>query len=95
MSFRDIEIFEAIKRDDLSYLLATRYEKILDNLLPDDTHPFLLNNPTSLMVSAFFGSLKCFNFLFKKSNIDYRDEDKTCLIFYLNIVFILQQLEVT
>ncbi|EAY11169.1 hypothetical protein TVAG_498630 [Trichomonas vaginalis G3] len=73
MSFRDLEVFEAIRRDDLAYILACRPEKPLAGLLPEDAHPMLLNDPSPLMVSAFFGATKCFKYFLPRISIDYKD----------------------
>lgn len=73
MSFRDLEVFEAIRRDDLAYVLSCRSEKPLAGLFAEDAHPILLNDPSPLMVSAFFGATKCFKYFLSRVSIDYKD----------------------
>ena len=74
VSYRDIEIYEAIRRDDLALLMSCRPERLLSNLPPDDTNPILLQEPDSLMVAAFYGATKCFNFLRSRVSLDYTDK---------------------
>ena len=73
MSFRDLELLETIRRDDLAYLLTTRYEKPLVGLLADDSHEMLGARPSPLMVAAFYGSTKCFKFLYEHVKRNYKD----------------------
>lgn len=68
---RNSEIFEAIRRDDLAYLMCTRYESVLEELPRSDVPEMIRYDSTPLMIAAYFGSVKCFSFLFKKGNIDY------------------------
>jgi hypothetical protein len=73
MSLRDLELLEALRRDDLAYVLTTRYEKPLEALLADDT-PFMLTYlPSPMMAAAFFGATKCFQFFLRTGRTDYRD----------------------
>jgi hypothetical protein len=92
MSLRDLELLEAIRRDDLAYVLTTRYEKPLEALLGDDTPIMLSSLPSPMMVAAFFGSSKSFNFFFRTSRIDYRDHYGVYFVFIVT-VSTLQPLE--
>jgi ankyrin len=74
MHIRDRELLESIRRDDLAYVLSTRYEKPFEALLPDDTPPILSNTPSPIQVAAYFGSTKCFNFYLRSGRTDYRDQ---------------------
>jgi hypothetical protein len=85
MSLRDIELLETIRRDDLAFLLTTRYEKPLDSLLWDDCPPMLQKTPSPMMVAAYYGSQKCFNFLMNTARHDYLDE--VCLFFMTSDFF--------
>ena len=87
MSFRDLELLDAIQRDDLAFVMSCRYEKPLFGLYPEDCHPMLLNEPNALMVSAFFGSFKCFTFLSSFLSYDYLDAQ--ILIFFYHSLIIL------
>lgn len=60
---RDIEVVEAIKRDDLAYLLLLRSEKLINILPSDETNEMLMNHPTSLQIAAFYGAEKCYFYL--------------------------------
>ena len=71
MTLRNNEIFEAIRRDDLPYLMCTRYESVLEFLIGSDLPEMLRYNVTPLMVAAYFGSFHCFSFLVRKGNADY------------------------
>lgn len=82
MNLRDHELLEAIRRDDLAYVLTCRYEKPFDQLLPDDVPFILMHLSTPLMASALFGSVKCFNFFVKNSNVDYVDDRKRHVIHF-------------
>jgi hypothetical protein len=73
MAHRDLELLEAIRRDDLSAVLSTRHEKPLDSLNLDDTPEMLCHWPYSIMVAAYFGSTKCFNYFFRTANLDCTD----------------------
>ena len=70
---KDIELYEALRRDDLVTVISGLFDSLLNELSPDDTPEMLLSNPSSIMVAAFFGSTKCFNFLFNRVNIHYAD----------------------
>lgn len=70
---RDVEVMEAIKRDDLAYVLTTRSEKVLEHLCLDETEQMLTFGPSPLMTAAFYGATKCFDFFLKNGNIDYVD----------------------
>ena len=83
MSVRDTEILEAIRRDDLSYLMTTRYQGPLYYLDPEDTHPMLMDRPSALMVAAFYGATKCFRFLLNKLDTNYRDKKKRHTIHFV------------
>jgi len=87
--YRDIEIHEAIRRDDLSYLMNTRHEKILEYMLVDDVHPMLTDKPSTLMIAAFYGSTRCFKYLFNDEQYDYKDE-RVLLRFLMNLLFLLR-----
>lgn len=78
---RDVEIVESIRRDDLAYILGTRYEKPLKNLLEHDTHPMLLKSPSPMMVAAFYGATKCFEFFLKTGRLDYEDDSEVDFLF--------------
>lgn len=71
MILRDSETYEAIRRDDLGYLMCTRYESVLEFVVTLDTPELLRCDASPLMVAAYFGSVKCFSFLYKKGNVDY------------------------
>jgi hypothetical protein len=73
MSLRDLQLLEAIRRDDLADVLTTRDEKPLEALLGHDIPSMLTYLPSPMMVSAFFGSTKCFSFFVRTARIDYRD----------------------
>jgi hypothetical protein len=73
MLHRDMELLEAIRRDDLASVLTSRYEKPLDSLQIDDTPVMLRQWPSPIMIASYFGSVKCFDFFFHKANIDYLD----------------------
>lgn len=73
MSLRDFELLEAIRRDDLAYVLTTRYEKPLEGLLSDDAPSIFLQFPSPMMVAAYFGSIKCFEFFTHTGKVDYLD----------------------
>lgn len=83
MSVRDTEILEAIRRDDLSYLITTRYQGPLHYLDPEDTHTMLMDHPSALMVAAFYGATKCFKFLLNKLDTNYRDRKKRHIIHFV------------
>lgn len=76
---RDIELFEAIRRDDLSTIVSSQSLDIVRNLMVDDLPDMLANHPSFLMVAAYYGSTKCFNYIFEKSQtltlsgISYQD----------------------
>ena len=76
---RDIELFEAIRRDDLSTIVSSQSLDIVRNLMVDDLPDMLINHPSFLMVAAYYGSTKCFNYIFEKSQtltlsgISYQD----------------------
>jgi hypothetical protein len=72
MTHRNTEVLEAIRRDDLAFLMSTRYEAILDCLLASDTPEMLREPCTALMVAAYFGAVRCFYFLVKRSNVEVR-----------------------
>jgi hypothetical protein len=82
---RDTELLEAIRRDDLASVLTTRHEKPLDCLQTDDTPPMLRQWPSPAMIAAFYGSLKCFDFFFRKGRIDYTD--RVTLLFIMSLFF--------
>jgi hypothetical protein len=68
MRHRESEIYEALRRDDLGLLVASRFEGAL-SYLPSSDIPELLRGPvTPLMVAAYYGSFRCFNFLVKRMN---------------------------
>ena len=71
MALRNNEIYEAIRRDDVAYLMGTRCESILELLIDSDIPDMLKCDVTPLMVAAYYGSFKCFSFLLKKGNTDY------------------------
>lgn len=71
---RDTQIYNAIARDDVAYLTLCRYESNLRSLCEEEVHPMLQNTPSPLMVAAFFGSVKCFNYLFPRSDVMYSDD---------------------
>ena len=73
ISYRDLEVFEAIRRDDLALIMSCRSEKLLSNLPLDDVNPMLLNDPSPLMVAAFYGATKCFFFLLERVSSRYTD----------------------
>ena len=81
MSLRDFELLEAIRRDDLAYVLSTRYEKPLEGLLQDNVPNIFLEIPSPMMVAAYYCSKKCFNFFTQSSNINYLDVRIPILIF--------------
>ena len=60
---RDVEVLEAIKQDNLAYILLLRSEKLLTLLPAEDTPEMLLHRPTTLQVSAFYGAEKCYFYL--------------------------------
>lgn len=91
---REIELFEALRRDDLSTVMSSQYQRVFKTLTREDTPEFILPNPSTLMVAAYFGSIHCFNFLITKfDSLDFRDVffynffNKE-LQFFLNRVFI-------
>ena len=81
MSLRDCELIEAIRRDDLAYVMSTRYEKPLEALILDDMPTIVLSIPSPIMVAAFFGSTKCFNFFINEDKLDYLDGEVYFLFF--------------
>jgi hypothetical protein len=83
MSLRDLELLEAIRRDDLAYVLTTRYEKPLEGLLSDDTPSMLTYVPSPMMVAAFLGSTKSFDFFLRTGRIDYRDHYGVLFSFFV------------
>jgi len=90
---RDVELLEAIRRDDLAYVLTTRYEKPFSHLFVDDTPSILMDLPSPLMVAAYFGALKCFNFFnSKKKNSDYTDTVCFCTYFGVCFYFLIDML---
>ena len=71
---REIELFEALRRDDLSTVMSSQYQRILKTLSREDTPEFILPNPSTLMVAAYFSSVHCFNFLLAKfDSLDFHD----------------------
>lgn len=64
---RDVEVFESIKEDNLSYLLTTRHEKRLRNIDLCDTPEMLLGECYPIQVASYFGATKCFFYLIEKS----------------------------
>lgn len=87
MSLRDFELLEAIRRDDLAYVLTTRYEKPLEGLLSDDTPNLFLQFPSPMMVAAYFGSIKCFEFFTHTGKVDYLDAFVLFFFFIYKIPF--------
>jgi hypothetical protein len=83
MSCRDVEVLETIRRDDLAYLLTIRHEKPLEYLIPDDVPAMLQRRPSPMMIAAFFGSQKCFNFFLGRARRDYLDQVHFALIMWL------------
>ena len=79
-------LYETIRQDNLSHLLSTRYETFDRCLVPEDTPIMLQDNPTPIMVAAFYGSTHCFAFLTKKSNI----YDVDVYFFLLEFAFYFQ-----
>jgi hypothetical protein len=88
MAHRDLELLEAVRRDDLAAVLSSRYEKPLDSLNLDDTPEMLFHWPNSAMVAAYFGSTKSFNFFFRTGKLDYTDRDDVHFL-VIDISFIL------
>ena len=78
-------IYETIREDNLSSLLTLRYETIDKCLGIEDTPEILLDSPTTLMISAFYGSVMCFKFLCTKINNYERDFHFIFLKFTFNI----------
>ena len=74
ISYRDIEVFEAIRRDDLALVMSCRSEKLLTDLPPDDTNPILMYEPSPLMVAAFYGATKCFKYFLDRVSTKYVDQ---------------------
>ena len=74
MRFKDSELLEAIQNDDLAFVTSARFEKPLEGLLPEDSPQLLLNIPTPLMVAAYYGSIKCFNYFKKVIDVNARDQ---------------------
>ena len=74
ITYRDIEVFEGLRRDDLALIMSCRSEKLLTDLPPDDTNPILMNEPSPLMVAAFFGATKCFKYLLTRVSTKYLDQ---------------------
>lgn len=71
---REVELFEALRRDDLSTVMSAQYQRVIKNVMREDTPDFLLQNPSTLMIAAYFSSTHCFNFLFNKfDTLDYHD----------------------
>ena len=91
LSFRDLEVLEAIRRDDLAFVISCRSEKNLCTVPAEDVNPILLDKPSPLMVSAFYGATKCFKYFIAKGiSKDYRDENISFFIFFMifNFLFI-------
>lgn len=66
-------IYETIRQDNLSGLLSQRYETVDKCLGIEDTPEILMDLPTTLMISAFYGSVRCFKFLSNRISIYERD----------------------
>lgn len=63
---RTMELFEAIRRDDLASLVMCLHDDVLHCLVPDDTPQILLDKPYPIMVAAYYGSIRCFTYLASK-----------------------------
>lgn len=81
---REIELFEALRRDDLTTVMSAQYQRVIKSLIKEDTPDFLLAHPSTLMIAAYFSSTHCFNFLFTKfDTLDYHD----VFFYFFNIEF--------
>jgi hypothetical protein len=74
MFHRELDMIEAIRRDDLAYVLTIRPQARFTHLMFDDTPLLLMNAPSPAMVAAYFGSTKCFNFLYDSESSKYLDQ---------------------
>lgn len=63
---RDVEIYEALRLDDLAYILTVRFEKPLLDLPKEDTPPGLMKQMTLVQAAAYFRAEKCFTYFFKR-----------------------------
>lgn len=82
---RDVEIFEALRIDDLAYILTVRYEKPLLNLPKDDSPTGLMRQMTLVQAAAYFGAEKCFFYFYKRMNKLNISSDQVHLIHFAAI----------
>lgn len=73
-SARDLEIVQAIRRDDISFLMMTRCETGLECLFSDDAPIMFAHIPFPIMIAAYYGATKCFNYLFSTTQIKRIDQ---------------------
>jgi hypothetical protein len=74
MFHRELELIEAIRRDDLAYVVTTRHQKPFTHLMFDDTPAMLLHAPSPAMAAAYYGSTKCFHFFYDSDGSKYLDQ---------------------
>lgn len=89
MASRDYELYNAIKNDDLSYVVSLRSEKPLDSLYGYDIPEIFKHVTYPIMVAAYFGSKKVFNFYSNNSDFDVVDD---VLLFRLMFIFNIESL---
>ena len=70
---RDCETFDAIRQDNLAYIMMVRNEKPLTDLPFDDTPEILLHQPTPIQVAAFYSAEKVFFYLLKQKGPQYTE----------------------
>jgi hypothetical protein len=85
MRVRECEIYESLRRDDLSSIMSSRYEGLLSSLPKSDLPDMFRGQVTTLMVAAYFGSYRCFRFLIKHVKSDLTTKH---VYFFINWEFI-------
>ena len=92
---RDLEIMQAIMRDDVAYLMMMRHGSVLEILFSDDTPPILALRPYPIMVAAYYGATKCFNFLLNTNQVRQADQFGVSFIFIGTLFTLLLLAEIS